>query len=105
MIPHERSLVERYKNRPFVILGVNTDSDKDQYRRLARENNVTWRSAWEGRRGGELSKLFQIKGYPTLFLLDPNGNVAKVWTGNPGERVLDAEIEKLVVAAEASGRK
>lgn len=105
MIPHERSLVERYKNRPFVILGVNSDSDKDQYRRLAKESNVTWRSAWEGKRGGELARMFQIKGYPTLFLLDQNGTVIKSWTGNPGDAVLDAEIEKLVAAAESAGRK
>lgn len=105
MIPHERSLVERYKNKPFVILGVNTDSDKDQYRKLAQDNGVTWRSAWEGRRGGELSRMFQIKGYPTLYLIDHNGLVVKMWTGNPGEQVLDAEIERLVRAAEAQPRK
>jgi hypothetical protein len=31
MIPHERSLVERLKDKPFALLGVNSDVDKSYY--------------------------------------------------------------------------
>ena len=51
MIPHERSLVEKYKDRPFAIVGVNTDSSKDEYAKKAAEQKVTWRSAWTGSHG------------------------------------------------------
>ena len=29
MYPHERSLVEKYLNRRFVIIGVNSDASRD----------------------------------------------------------------------------
>ena len=28
MYPHERSLVKRMENRPFALIGVNSDKDK-----------------------------------------------------------------------------
>ena len=34
MYPHERSLVERLKDKPFTILGVNSDSSK-RYKKAA----------------------------------------------------------------------
>ena len=48
MIPHERSLVEKYKDRPCAIVGVNTDSSKDEYAKKAAEQ----KAAEEGS-GGE----------------------------------------------------
>jgi len=30
MYPHERSLVEKYRDEPFAILGVNSDEDLDE---------------------------------------------------------------------------
>ena len=34
MYPHERSLVEKFKDRPFVILGVNSDDDREQLKQV-----------------------------------------------------------------------
>ena len=35
MYPHERSLVEKLKDKPFVILGVNSDKDREKPKKLA----------------------------------------------------------------------
>ena len=38
MLPHERSLVKRLKDRPFALLGVNADNNReDTKKRLAKE--------------------------------------------------------------------
>jgi len=29
MIPHEKAMVEKLKNRPFALLGINSDQDRD----------------------------------------------------------------------------
>src|SRR5712672_879439 len=29
MIPHEKTMVEKLKNRPFALLGINSDQDRD----------------------------------------------------------------------------
>ena len=34
MYPHERSLVKRLKDKPFVLVGVNSDADGDELKRV-----------------------------------------------------------------------
>lgn len=99
MLPHERSLVERLKNEPFALLGINTDSDKDEYNKKAKEYKVTWRSAWEGSKSGPISTKWGIEGFPTLYLIDHKGVIQKMWLGGPEEAELDKLIDELVAKA------
>src|SRR5262249_40158944 len=45
-IPHERQLVARMQDRPFVLLGVNDETDKEKLRGLIKSEGITWRSWW-----------------------------------------------------------
>ena len=39
MYPHERSLVKRLKDKPFALIGINSDEDKEKLRpRMVEEN-------------------------------------------------------------------
>jgi hypothetical protein len=69
-IPHQKALVERHKDEAFAIVGVNTDDDKEQYRRKIDEYGVTWRSAWQGSTDGPIPTSWGINSYPTIFVLD-----------------------------------
>ena len=101
MIPHEKTLVKRYCDRPFVLLGVNSDKDKQQYRRMAKSMGVTWRSAWLGSSDHELLTSFGIRQWPTLLLIDAEGTVQEFWEGLPEDLdALDRRIEELVTLAE-----
>ena len=102
MIPHERSLVERLSDAPFALVGINTDSDKDDYRRQAEDMGVTWRSSWQGSTGGPIPTEWGVQGYPTLYLLDHEGRIAEIWTGNPGDAAIDEAVDRLVAAARAA---
>jgi hypothetical protein len=48
MYPHERSLVKKMEGKPFVLLGVNSDGDKDKLHKRMEEEKITWRSWWDG---------------------------------------------------------
>ena len=74
-IPHLRALVERHKNDPFALVGINTDDDKDKYRKLAKAKKVNWRSAWAGSPGGEIPTAWSIQQYPSVFVLDAEGRI------------------------------
>ena len=39
MYPHERSLVKKLADKPFVLLGVNSDRDKDKLRKRMKEED------------------------------------------------------------------
>jgi Thioredoxin-like len=101
MIPHERSLVNRLEDKPFVLLGVNSDRDPEQLKKDLKENQVTWRSFQNQRKEAKaIAEEWNVQGWPTLYLIDHNGVIKKKWLGSPSNEVLDKEVEKLVRAAE-----
>lgn len=69
-LPHLKALVERHADRPFAIVGINTDSDKAEYRRKIEQHGVTWRNAWAGSPGGPIPRSWAVDSYPTIFVLD-----------------------------------
>src|SRR5262249_14802946 len=101
MIPHERSLVNRLEDKPFVLLGVNSDRDPEKLKSDLKENQVTWRSFQNQRKESKaISEEWGVQGWPTLYLIDHMGIIRKKWLGSPTAEVLDKEGEKLVQAAE-----
>ena len=75
MYPHERSLVRKLADKPFVIIGVNSDKDLEKLRETVKAKDITWRSFWNGPDGtsGPISKRWQVRGWPTLYVLDAEG--------------------------------
>ena len=95
MIPHERSLVERLKDQPFALIGINSDADKDYYRSEAESMGVTWRSFWNGPRGtsGPISSKWGVRGWPTIYVLDHEGVIR--YQGVRGEK-MDEAVDALL---------
>ena len=75
MYPHERSLVKQLAGKPFALIGVNSDADREQIREIVKEKNLTWRSFWNGPDGtrGPISTEWNVKGWPTIYVLDSEG--------------------------------
>jgi hypothetical protein len=44
MYPHERSLVKRLADKPFALIGVNSDDDKKELKKRMAEERINWRS-------------------------------------------------------------
>jgi hypothetical protein len=102
MYPNERSLVKRLEGKPFALVGVNSDSDRAALKKVMEKENITWRSFWNGgSTSGPISRRWAVTGWPTLYLIDHKGVIRKKWVGSPGDKVMDAEIDKLVKEAEA----
>src|SRR5262249_22188718 len=70
----ERSLVEKFKGKPFAVLGVKVDGDVDALRRSEKQHNLPWRSIWDGNHTN--LQTYEVKGTPTLFLIDHRGRLA-----------------------------
>jgi hypothetical protein len=89
------------ENRPFVLLGVNSDSSKEYGKKVVAKQKMTWRSWWDGgNTEGPIASKWNIRGWPTMYLLDHKGVIRHKWLGSPGDKVLDEAIEKLVAEAE-----
>jgi hypothetical protein len=95
LFPHERSLVEKYRGRPFVLLGVNGDVDPRELKMTQTQKGLTWRSWWDGP-GGPICKRWCVEGFPTILLIDHTGVIRYRSDGAPPAGELDARIEELV---------
>ena len=73
MYPHERSLVEKLAGEPFAIIGVNSDSDLEALKPVLEEENITWRSFWNGPEGtqGPISKAWNVRGLSLIHISEP----------------------------------
>jgi Thioredoxin-like len=100
MYPHERSLVKKLADKPFALIGINSDTDREELKKTLVKEEITWRSFWNGgSTGGPISSKWNVQGWPTLFVIDHNGVIRGKFLGSPGEAVLDKLIEELVTAA------
>ncbi len=64
------------------------------------KEKLNWRS-FAG--DGAIHAAWNGPGTPTYYLIDRRGLIRYKWTGNPGEKALDAALEKLIGEAEANG--
>lgn len=101
MYPHERSLVKRLEGKPFVLIGVNSDKDRAALKKVLVKEKITWRSFWNGGSTlGRIASRWNVYAWPTLFVIDADGVVRHKHTGSPGEKILDEEIDALIVETE-----
>ena len=87
MYPHERSLIEQLNGEPFALIGVNSDSDREEIKKIKAEKNLNWRNFWDGS-NGPITREWNIEGWPTVFVIDAKGIIR-----HKGKDV-DAIIEK-----------
>lgn len=98
MYQHGRSLVNRHQNDPFVLIGVNSDSNLQMVREVVADGHVTWRSFWNGPKGtrGPISVAWNVSSWPTIFLIDAEGRIRH---RDPDPARLDALIAELIAEA------
>jgi len=104
MISHERKLVKRLEGKPFVLLGVNSDVKRDDFRKVQIDKHISWRSWWDGR-DGPIADQYNVRGWPMLYLLDERGVIRWISKGRPKESALDKAIDELLKELEEPGRE
>ena len=103
MLPHEKALVQRLKDKPFALLGINNDGPAAEVRPRFAKEGITWRNAIEPEKDS-LASRWNVSGYPNLYLVDAKGVIRHHWLGSPGDEVLDREIDALVAEAMGAGK-
>ena len=97
MYAHERSLVKKFGNKPFVILGINSDSARDTLKNVLEKENITWRSWFDGVPNGPIATDWHVQIWPTLYLIDYKGVIR---CKSAGSTNMDEFMDKLVEEAE-----
>ncbi|HMQ22233.1 MAG TPA: redoxin domain-containing protein [Planctomycetota bacterium] len=104
MYPHERSLVKDYEDKPFAIIGINSDKDLDKLKPRLEAENITWRSFWNGPDGtqGPISKAWHVSGWPTVYVIDHEGILR--YKGHGDDKRMDKVLRACIEAASAAKR-
>jgi thiol-disulfide isomerase/thioredoxin len=112
-VPHQRELVKQYAGKPFAIVGINSDQNRDVARKACLKEEITWPSFWDGEQAaGPIVGKWNVNAWPTLYLVDAKmvirykteflrrSSVRKDQTGNLVQfSYLDDAVAELVMEA------
>lgn len=94
MLPHERSLVDKMKGRPFSIVAINSDKTRDELKDVMAKENITWPQFFDGGgTSGPIATAWNVSGWPTLYVIDGKGVIRhKNLRGDAMEKAIDALV-------------
>jgi len=91
MLPQERELVAKLADKPFTLLGINSDESRSVLRKVMRDEKITWPNIYDGPPGrGPIATQWNVYGWPTIYVLDHKGVIRY-------RDVRDEELEKAVM--------
>ena len=71
-IPLMNKLVQDLKDKSVIVLGINTDIP-DEARKAYQTYEVNFRNWSDGTTSGPITSMFNLRNFPTLYLLDEKG--------------------------------
>jgi thiol-disulfide isomerase/thioredoxin len=92
MIPHEREMVGRLKGKPFALVSISCDEEKDTLTDFLDNEEMPWTHWWDGK-DGPLGKALAIRFYPTIYVIDAKGVIR---FKNIREEKLEEAVNKLL---------
>ena len=91
MIPHEKTMVAKLKDKSFALIGINSDGGREPLQKILKEQGITWRQAVDGTTSGPLATQWNIHYWPNIYVLDKKGVIRH-------RDLRDEDLEKAVVA-------
>jgi thiol-disulfide isomerase/thioredoxin len=102
MVPHERTMVKRFEAKPFALLGINGDLERDTAKQAVQERQINWRSWWDASAKNErISQAWNVRSWPTGYVIDHKGIIRYK---NLRGRELEETVERLLHEAEAGSK-
>jgi thiol-disulfide isomerase/thioredoxin/outer membrane murein-binding lipoprotein Lpp len=74
-VPQHQALLKRYENKPFGIVGIDGNEQKDRaaVQKVCAEKGMNWRSFWDGDQKPPVAEKWNVHSWPMLYLLDSKG--------------------------------
>lgn len=94
--PWMNQVQKKFADQGFRIIAVNLDEDSGQARAFLAKYPAEFTVAYDPK--GKLAQIFKVKGMPSSYLIDRNGNMIRTHIGfrSDDPRDLEAEIGSLL---------
>lgn len=89
-IPHLIELHDKYKSKGVVLLALSYETS-EKVGKTVREEKIPY---IVGAGAGAAKKAYGISGFPTMFIIDPDGLIA--WSGHPSSEEVVKTIDRLL---------
>ena len=89
------------KDKPFTLIGIHIGGlNSKDLKKVMENNKISWRSFVDaGNAGaGPIATKWNLSATPTFYVIDHKGVIRYKWGGAPGERLVDAALDKLIKA-------
>jgi peroxiredoxin len=73
MIPHEKEMAKKFKDKPFALLGVSSDANVGTLKKFLAAEEMTWKHFNDGGRSGPIHQQFGVRYWPNIYVLDAKG--------------------------------
>jgi peroxiredoxin len=92
--------VKKLAKKPFALIGVHTNtSEPSKLKAIMDKEQLNWRTFAVG---DTIKDTWNNPGTPLYYVIDHQGIIQYKWFGSPGEKAIDAALEKLIKVAEGS---
>lgn len=78
-IPDMKKSYEKYSDK-MEILGIDCNDTEQQWKDCVKKYELPWKHVYNPR-NSKLTEDYQITGYPTKIVIDPQGNIIKIVVG------------------------
>ena len=92
MIPHEREMVARLKDKPFMLVSISLDAKKETLQEFLKKEPMPWTHIWNGQ-GVGIAKDWEVRSIPSIYVLDDKGVVR--YKNVRGQQMEDAALTLL----------
>ena len=94
------ALAAQHKDKPFAVLGVNCDEDKQAAQKAIKDERMAWPNWHDGAPGeGPIAKRYHIRAYPSVFVIDGKGIIRQRQAQGDG---LDTAVDALLTEMESN---
>jgi thiol-disulfide isomerase/thioredoxin len=90
-MPQIKQVVVEFKDKPVVVLGMNTDRDVNDAKFVIEKLGLNYQTL---RADQDLPQKYGVRGFPTLIIIDPKGVVRDIHVGYSPD--LKEQVEKSV---------
>ena len=89
--------MDRLKNAPFILIGVNSDSSPERVAKAIERENITWPSFYDGGSArGPIAVKWKVSRWPTIYVIDHHGMIRFMDVrGEDLDHAVDTLLEEL----------